>query len=58
MKPPRKTTMNRHETTTENHQEPPRTTTNHHEPLQTTTNHHKVIIQNEIWYWILDSDWL
>ena len=38
-----------------------KTTTNHHEPLQTTTNHHKPswsLIQNEIWYWILDSDWL
>ena len=26
-------------------------TTNHHEPPQS-------LIQNEIWYWILDSDWL
>ena len=47
----RKTTTNHHETTTENHYEPPRTTTNHHEPPQS-------LIQNEIWYWILDSDWL
>ena len=47
--------------TTMKHYEPPRTTTNHHKPLQITTNHHepsRSLIQNEIWYWILDSDWL
>ena len=52
-KPPRKTTTNHHK--------PLRTTTNHYEPPQTTTNHHEPpqsLIQNEIWYWILDSDWL
>ena len=57
----RKTTTNHHETTTENHHRPPRTTTNHYEPPQTTTNHNEPpqsLIQNEIWYWILDSDWL
>ena len=35
--------------------------TNHHKSSQTTTNHHepsRSLIQNEIWYWILDSDWL
>ena len=73
MKPPQKTTMNHHKPlwtttnhyepprTTTNHHKPPRTTTNHHKPPQTTTNHHKPpqsLIQNEIWYWILDSDWL
>ena len=34
---------------------------NHHEPLRTTTNHYEPpqsLMQNEIWYWILDSDWL
>ena len=46
----RKTTTNHHEPP-RNHHEPPRTTTNHHEPPQS-------LIQNEIWYWILDSDWL
>ena len=33
----------------------------HHEPWQNITNHHEPpqsLIQNEIWYWILDSDWL
>ena len=37
----RKTTTNHHETTTENHYEPPWTTTNHHKPLWTTMNHYK-----------------
>ena len=63
------TTTNHHgkpRKTTTNHYEPPRnyhdwTTTNHYEPPWTTTNHHEPpqsLIQNEIWYWILDSDWL
>ena len=41
-----------------NHDETSRTMTNHHEPPR---NHHepsRSLIQNEIWYWILDSDWL
>ena len=48
--------------TTMNHYEPPRTTMNHHKPLRTTTKHHELpqsLIQNEIWYWILDLEsWL
>ena len=60
---PARTTMNHHKPpqTTRNHYKPLRTTTNHHKPLRTTTNHHepsRSLIQNEIWYWILDSDWL
>ena len=53
MKPPRKTTMNHHKPlqTTMNHYKPPQTTMNHHKPPQS-------LIQNDIWYWILDSDWL
>ena len=50
----RKTTTNHHEPPRNhhrNHHKPPRSTTNHHEPPQS-------LIQNEIWYWILDSDWL
>ena len=42
-----------------NHHEPPQTTMNHYKPPQTTTNHYepsRSLIQNEIWYWILDSD--
>ena len=40
------------------HHEPWRNITNHDEPPR---NHHEPswsLIQNEIWYWILDSDWL
>ena len=48
--PPRTTTKLPRKTTT-NHYEPPRTTMNHQKPTQS-------LIQNEIWYWILDSDCL
>ena len=51
-----------------NHDEPWRTMTKHHEPWWNITNHDepprnhhepsRSLIQNEIWYWILDSDWL
>ena len=57
----RKTTTNHHEPPRNHHGKPLRTTMNHHEPPWTTTNHHEPpqsLIQNEIWYWILDSDWL
>ena len=66
------TTMNHDETMTEKHHEPShepwRTMTKYHEPRRNITNHDEPpqnhhepsqsLIQNEIWYWILDSDWL
>ena len=42
-----------------NHDETSRTMTKHHEPWRNIMNHHEPpqsLIQNEIWYWILDSD--
>ena len=51
-------TMTNHDENITNHDETSRTMTNHQEPPR---NHHepsRSLIQNEIWYWILDSDWL